>query len=113
MGLQTIPGRLGASLVIVFGMACAVGAFISILSMSTGLTRSLEGTGRADRAIVLAQGSLFEFASSLSRDNAAAIADAPGIRKNADGKPIVSAEPLAYVAGQISTGQGVVSDRLG
>jgi putative ABC transport system permease protein len=96
MGLKTIPARLGPSLVIVLGMACAVGAFISILSMSTGLTRSLEGTGRADRAVVLSQGSLYEFGSSLSRENAATIADAPGIRKTAAGKPIVSAEPLAY-----------------
>jgi putative ABC transport system permease protein len=98
MGLRTIPNRLGASLVIVFGMACAVGAFISIMSMSTGLMRTIEGTGRADRAIVLSQGSLYEFGSSISRDNAVTIADAPGIKRGSDGKPVVSAEAMAYAA---------------
>ena len=98
MGLKTIPTRLGASLVIVLGMACAVGALISIMSLSTGLMRTIEGTGRADRAIVLAQGSLYEFGSSLSRASAATIADAPGIRKDRNGKPVASAEILAYAS---------------
>jgi putative ABC transport system permease protein len=66
MGLRNIPSRLGESLVIVVGMACAVGVLISILSMWTGFMRTVDNTGRADRAIVLSQGSLFEFASSIS-----------------------------------------------
>jgi putative ABC transport system permease protein len=97
IGLRNIPARLGPSLVIVVGMACVVGVFISILSMSTGFIRSVENTGRADRAIVLSQGSLFEYASFISRDNALTIADAPGIAKTSDGKPIVSADALSYV----------------
>jgi putative ABC transport system permease protein len=98
MGLKTIPTRLGASLVIVLGMACAVGALISIMSLSTGLMRTIEGTGRADRAIVLAQGSLYEFGSSLSRASAATIAEAPGIKKDRNGRPIASPEILAYAS---------------
>jgi len=98
MGLKTIPTRLSASLVIVLGMACAVGALISIMSLSTGLMRTIEGTGRADRAIVLAQGSIYEFGSSLSRASAATIADAPGIKKDRNGKPMASAEILAYAS---------------
>ena len=98
MGLKTIPTRLSASLVIVLGMACAVGALISIMSLSAGLMRTIEGTGRTDRAIVLAQGSLYEFGSSLSRANVATIADAPGIKKDRNGKPVASAETLAYAS---------------
>src|SRR6185369_15573359 len=94
MGLKTIPARLSASLVVVLGLACAVGALISIMSLSTGLMRTIQGTGRDDRAIVLAQGSLYEFGSSLSRASAATIADAPGIKRDRNGRPIASAEIL-------------------
>jgi putative ABC transport system permease protein len=98
IGLRAIPQRLGASLVIVIGMASVVAVTISILSMSTGFMRAVNNTGRADRAIVLSQNSLFEFASSISRDSVLTIAAAPGVKTTGDGKPILSAESLAYVA---------------
>jgi putative ABC transport system permease protein len=97
MGLRAIPDRVGASLVIVIGMALVVAVTISILSMSVGFMRSVHNTGRLDRAIVLSHGSQFEFASAISRGNALTITDAPGIRTGGDGKPIVSAEYLTAV----------------
>ncbi|HTC52407.1 MAG TPA: ABC transporter permease [Steroidobacteraceae bacterium] len=98
IGLRAIPQRLGPSLVVVVGMACVVAVSISILSMSTGFMRTIGSTGRADRAIVLSRNSQYEGASSITRDNVPVIADGPGIRKAADGKPIVSADYMAYVA---------------
>jgi putative ABC transport system permease protein len=97
LGLRTIPDRLGASLVVVVGMACVVGVFISILSMSTGYMQIVEKTGHSDRAVVLSQGALFEYASFISRGSALTIADAPGVKKMADGKPVVSPDSLAFV----------------
>jgi putative ABC transport system permease protein len=97
MGLRAIPDRVGASLVIVIGMALVVGVTISILSMSVGFMRTVHNTGRIDRAIVLSRGSQYEFESAISRDNMLTIADAPGIKIGSDGKPIVSAEHLTAV----------------
>ncbi len=97
LGLRTILDRLGASLVVVVGMACVVGVFISILSMSTGYMQIVEKTGHGDRAMVLSQGALYEFASFISRASALTIADAPGVKKSAEGKPIVSGDSLAFV----------------
>jgi putative ABC transport system permease protein len=97
LGLMSLPVRLGASLVVVIGMACAVGAMVSVLSLSTGFIRTATGAGRADRAIVLSQGALSEGASSISRDGAAAVADAPGVAKAPDGRPLVSADMLGSV----------------
>ena len=57
MGLRAIPERVGASLVIVIGMALVVAVTISILSMSVGYMRTVQNTGRIDRAIVLSHGS--------------------------------------------------------
>lgn len=90
--LSTIPNRLGASMVVVIGMACAVGALVSVLSISTGFMQAETGNARPDRAIVLSRGALFEGGSTISRDAATTINGAPGIRRAADGKPITSAE---------------------
>jgi putative ABC transport system permease protein len=98
IGLRAIPQRLGSSLVVVVGMACVVAVTISILSMSRGFMRTMSSTGRADRALVLSRNAQYEGASSITRDNVPVIADAPGVRRFADGKPIVSADSLAYVA---------------
>ena len=97
MGLSTIPQRLGPSLVVVIGMACAVGALVSVLSMSTGFMQTATSTARTDRAIILSEGAQFEGGSTISRANAVTIADAPGIKKTADGKPIMSAEIFTWV----------------
>ncbi len=98
IGLRTIPQRLGPSLVVVVGMACVVAVTVSILSLSTGFMRTMSSTGRADRALVLSRNAQYEGASAITRDNVPVIADAPGIRKAADGKPIVSADSFASVA---------------
>ena len=96
IGLRAIPQRLGPSLVVVVGMACVVAVTVSILSMSTGFMRTVHNSGRPDRVIVLSRNSQFEASSTISRDDATAIADAPGVKRAADGKPVVSADALSF-----------------
>ena len=98
MGLSTIPLRLGASLVVVIGMACAVGALVSVLSLSTGFMQAATSNARTDRAIVLSQGAQFEGASTITRANVTTIADAPEIKHAANGQPITSADVFTNVA---------------
>lgn len=97
MGLSTIPNRLGASLVVVIGMACAVGALVSVLSLSTGFMQAATTNARKDRVIVMSQGAQFEGGSTVTRANASTIADAPQIKRTADGKPITSADIFTNV----------------
>jgi putative ABC transport system permease protein len=96
MSLRTVPQRIGSSLVVVIGMACAVGALVSILSMSAGFLRTMAATGSPLRVIVLSDGALGEWGSNLAHGEAAVIAGLPGVQKDADGKPIVSAEYIGY-----------------
>lgn len=98
LGLSTIPSRKGASLVIVIGMACAVGALVSVGSMSAGLNRQMNNNGRDDRAIVMSRNAIFEGASAIATTDVPAISDAPGIKHTADGKPLVSADTTAFVS---------------
>jgi hypothetical protein len=59
--------------------------------------RTVHNSGRPDRVIVLSRNSQFEALSSISRDDALAIADAPGVKRTTDGKPVVSAEALSSI----------------
>ncbi len=92
LNLKTLPRRFWSSLVIVLGVAGVVGVVVSVLAMVTGLTAAMEHAGRADRAIILRGGSDTEMASTLGRDAAITILDAPGIRHDAAGQAIGSAE---------------------
>jgi|HigsolmetaAR201D_1030396.scaffolds.fasta_scaffold02351_6 putative ABC transport system permease protein len=92
MNLRSLPQRVGTSLVIVIGIAGVVGVLISVLAMSTGMLKTLTSAGRDDRAIVLRNGSAAEAASTLTLDAVRTIGDAAGVRRTADGKPIMSAE---------------------
>jgi len=97
INLQSIPQRIGTSLVICVGIAGVVAVLTTVLAMATGLKSTLANAARADRAIVLGSGSLAEALSSVSRDNLAAIEAAPGIKRGADGKLAVSPELLLSV----------------
>ena len=59
--------------------------------------RTVHNSGRPDRVIVLSRNSQFEALSSISRDDALAIADAPGVKRTTDGLPVGSAEALSSI----------------
>ncbi len=97
MGMASLPSRLGASSVIVIGIACVVGVFISVLAMSAGFRHTLAGTSRADRVIVLRGGSDAELNSNLTRADVDTIANAPGIAKDSAGHALLSNEIISVV----------------
>lgn len=97
MNLRSLPHRVGTSIVIVIGIAGVVAVLISVLAMSTGMIETMEHSGRDDRAIVMRNGSASETGSALTRDAARLVADASGVRRDRDGKPIASAEALRLV----------------
>ncbi len=92
MGLTTIPQRLGSTLVIVVGIAGVVGVLIALLAMGEGFQSVLAKAGRMDEAIVMRKGASAELNSGLSRADTVLITQGPGVLRNADDKPIVSAE---------------------
>jgi putative ABC transport system permease protein len=94
MNLRNLPQRFGASLVIIIGSAGVVAVLVAVLAMAAGMSKTLQGTGRDDRAIVLRNGSASESGSALTRNAARIVLDSPGIKHDADGKPLATAEPL-------------------
>lgn len=98
MSLRGLPSRIGHSMVIVIGIGGVVAVLVSVLAMATGFERTVGHSGRDDRAIVLRGNANAELSSSLTREQALAIMDKPGIAMNAEGKPVASAESVVIVA---------------
>jgi len=98
MNLRNLPMRIGASLVIVVGIAGVVAVLVAILSMASGFEATLKNSGSPDRVIVLRGGSSTEMSSSLSREHGNLITSKPGV-KNSDSGPLAAKE--TYVIADI------------
>ena len=105
VGLATIPQRLGASSVVVVGIAGVVGVLVALLAMGEGFRQTLQQTGDAETVIVLRGGATAELSSGVSREDAVLIEQQAGILKDAEGKPIASPE-LVVVANIPKKGTG-------
>ncbi|HET9391360.1 MAG TPA: ABC transporter permease [Steroidobacteraceae bacterium] len=97
LSARSLPQRLGASCVILVGIAGVVGVLVSILAMVTGLLQIANRSAHADRAVVMSSGTDSETLSNLSRDAVRSIADARGVRRDANNRPLASAEVLVLV----------------
>ncbi len=97
MSLQTVPQRLGASSVIVIGIAGVVAVLVSVLAMGAGFQHTLADGGRDDRVIILRGGSDAELSSNLTRTDIDTIGNAPGLAKDTDGKALLSSELVVVV----------------
>lgn len=104
MGLRSIPERKWPSLVIIVGLAGVVAVFTALLAMAAGFQSTLEATGRTDVALVMRGGSQAELNSGLGRDQGTIIKQAPGVRQDAGGKPVASAE-MVVIAELTKTGE--------
>src|ERR1051326_3479150 len=105
--ILSLPARLGASAVAVFGPACGVGVFISVLSMAAGFEKTLVAAGSDSTVIVMRNGATSELNSGITNEQAQLIADAPGVRHDAAGNPVAAAE--LYVIVDIPTREGEAS----
>ncbi len=95
--MATIPQRLGASSVVVVGIAGVVGVLVALLAMAAGFEATLKQSGTDDTAIVMRGGAQTELNSVLDHDSATLIAQVPQVRRDAHGRPIASPE-LVVVA---------------
>ncbi len=92
MNVRNIALRLGNSLVIVIGIAGAVGVFIPIVAMSMSFRATIKGDANDSRAIVLTQRATTESESSLTREEVASIVDYPQVSRDSRGRPVASGE---------------------
>ena len=99
MNIRSLPRRFWMSLAATLAIAVVVAVLLSFLSMSNGFRKTLEGAGTEDTAIITRSGSKSELNSVLSNDVVNIITTAPGIARDANDRPIYSAELYVVVDG--------------
>ena len=85
LNLRTLGQRRGASTAAAFGILVVVAVFIALLSIAVGFRQTMASTGDPATAIVLRGGSDSEMTSTITRDSARIIADAPGVLRSPAG----------------------------
>lgn len=91
LNLRNIPQRLASSAVAVVGVGAVVLVFAAVLSMATGLERTMVSAGTDDTAVIMRSGSTSELNSGLSNEQVLIVANAPGVLKDGD-RTVMSAE---------------------
>ena len=99
VNLAGVPRRIAPVLTIIVGVSCAVGVLVSMLAMGTGARRQEMG-GVSDDRVILATAGERVFQSNISREEAAAVLQLPGIRKGSRGEPIVVFDSEVAVEGR-------------
>ncbi len=99
VNLEGLGARTGSVLTILIGVTCTVGVLVSMLAMGTGAHRQALGNVRDDIAVVTSRGSN-GLDSSVSRADANAVSNLPGIARGADGKPLIGHLVIAIVEGR-------------
>jgi putative ABC transport system permease protein len=97
LNLKNLPSRLGPSLVIVAGMAAAIGVLVSILSLAAGYAELQRRTGDPGRAVILSQTADNEGSGAIRRDALGDIMAMPGIAKDKDGASLADPEYLSIL----------------
>jgi putative ABC transport system permease protein len=91
--------RIGSVLTIVIGVTCTVAVLVSMLAMGTGAHRQAVGGIRDDEVVIHSHGAQI-VQSNISRDEAVAVRDLPGIARGKDGEPYVDDQVLAPIEGR-------------
>jgi putative ABC transport system permease protein len=99
VNLSGVTQRIAPVLTIIVGVACAVGVLVSMLAMGTGARRQEMGNVRADRVILTTAGARV-WQSNISRDEAAAVLEMPGILRGAQGEPVAVVESEVFIEGR-------------
>jgi putative ABC transport system permease protein len=101
MNLRNIPERWSSSLVAVLGIGGVTLVLVALLSIAAGFKVALEGSGSDDVAIIMRAGSSNELSGGFGIETVTVVGDAPGIRRDGQGKPLMSPELYVLVDGRM------------
>lgn len=97
VAIGTLPKRLGTSAVTVISIATVMGVLVSMLALGQGLHQLALSDVRADQAVVISRGAQSPLNSFLPKTIMDGIADKPGIKRDAQGKPEIFGAVFMYI----------------
>src|SRR5262245_1836295 len=96
-GLSGIPQRRGSSFVTVISVTTVVAVLLSLLAIGEGAQIFTGRSQPPNQAVVMSRGATNSAQSVITRDALAIINDAPGLKREADGRPWVVATTFVSV----------------
>jgi putative ABC transport system permease protein len=99
MNLRSLPRRFWMSAATVLAVGLVVGVLLSFLALANGFHATLQGTGSPDVAMILRDRAQSEINSSLTREQVELIEAAPGLKRDANGRALLSPELYVVVDG--------------
>jgi len=99
MNITSLPDRLGSSFAAILALALTVLVLLGFLAVSTGIDRTVSGSGSDRVAVILQEGAPDEASSMISRESLSLVESAPDIARNGEAA-ILSAERFVVVKGR-------------
>lgn len=95
--IRSIPERLGTSAVTVISITTVMAVLVGMLALGQGLEQLVATDVRLDQVVVLSSGAQSALQSSLPKTILESIRDKPGIKRDSEGKPIVSGAVFMFI----------------
>lgn len=92
VNIKSFPKRIVSSLVTMFSIACVSAVFLSVLTMTDGMMRTVERTGHENTVLVMRAGAVSELQSVMFPMEVNLLKDHHQILRDSNGQAIVSAE---------------------
>jgi putative ABC transport system permease protein len=96
--VRSLAVRKATTIATAFGIALVVFVLASSMMLSAGIRKTLGSSGKPDNAIVLRMGSDAELGSTIEESSVSLILAAPGVKLDAQGKPLGTAEVVVVAA---------------
>ncbi|MCX4243611.1 ABC transporter permease [Paraliomyxa miuraensis] len=104
--LRNLAVRRATTLATALGVGLVVFVLAAALMLTEGLRRTLSRSGQPDNAVVMRKGSDNELSSSIANTQVGQIASAPGVKKDADGRPLAVGDVVAVIFADLANGKG-------
>lgn len=95
--LRSVFIRWRSTLATILGIALVVAVFVMIQALATGLEKSSGNTGDPRNILVVRKGAMSEATSVVTREQLNIIRFLPGVARDAQGQPLVSADLLIII----------------
>lgn len=102
--VKNFKTRKLTTFITIAGIALVVFVFAAVLMMAYGIQKTLIATGSPENVIVARKSSNGEISSIIPGDIRSVIKTIPNIAKSADGKPVISEEPVVIINLEIKKG---------
>src|SRR5262245_1533969 len=96
--VRNVLVRWRATLATILGVALVVAVYVLVQAMAAGLEKSSANTGDPRNIMILRKGSTAESSSQVTREQLRLITYLPEIVRDAEGRPLLSADVIVLIS---------------